>query len=327
MAVLNESSFENQPVYCAFNCFVEKLKDTDWISHSSKEEIRNCLQSAKAIEKMLDTLETNGALDNFMALVPELHGLEWEQLRKASDIVLSMVLTAPGVSAPCVRTCIDEYIELCGSDRFENAVSSVLICSEIYRVLLDYIASFEGHLKQTAIELQSYVFMCLWRNESDLGKLEQTFYNWLKQDTSGQNIAVAMQVIINDDSSIASSLVLSINKLMRERKGAAVVFWKVLEELPIVARRVLEKSDDILKSALDFLKISGQWMEATSTFSWVSREKGPCKSFGFNEVVSAVKFLSEAQGQISEKTKQFLSKQRNSAGCTLWDDVDMRLDS
>lgn len=106
-----------------------------------------------------------------------------------------------------------------------------------------------------------------------------------------------------------------------------MLFWKICNELPIVAGKVLEKSSVLLNSALDFLKVSGQWMEATSSFSWVSTEKGPCKSFGFEEIVSAVKFLIEAQEPIPEKSKQFLSKRRNSAGCTLWDDVEMRLDS
>lgn len=194
MAMPHISGVENQPVYCAFNCFIEKLKDAEWLSRSSKEEMKNCIHSAKAIETMLDTLESNGALNSFMALVPELYGLELEQLRKASDVVLSMVLTANGISVSCVRTCIEEYLKLCGSDRFEHVVSSVLICSEIYRVILDYIASFEGDLKQTSIELQSHVFRSMWRYEPDLEKLEQSSYNWLNCDTSSPNIAVAMQV-------------------------------------------------------------------------------------------------------------------------------------
>lgn len=325
MAMLNASNIENHPVYSAFNSFIQKLKDVQWVSLSSREEIKSCLLSAKAFEKMLDTLETNGALNSFMALVPDLYGLELDQLRKASDIVLSMVLTAPGVSLACVRTCIDEYFQLCGSERFEHVLSSVLICSEIYRVLLDYIAGFEGHLKQTAIELQSHIFISMWRNESDLKKLDQTVYSWLKNDLSGKNIAVAMQVIIFDNSSVSSSLVLALNKLLRERGIVAALFWKTFDELPTIANKVLKKSDDLFNSVLDFLRVSGQWMEATSSFSWVSREKGPCSSFGFIELVCAVKFLIKAEGPICEKTQQFLNKLKNSAGCTLWDDVEIKL--
>lgn len=199
MSDLDSSTIiDNQPVFSAFNCFLRKLREDEWLSQSSNADFKNCLHSAKTVERVLETLADNGSLNSFTALVPDLFGLDLCQLQKACDIVLSMILTAQGVSLLCVKTCINEYLQLCGSDRFKHVLSSTIFCSEIYRVLLDYLASFEGDLEQRGIELQSHIFIHLWRAESDTEMLKETFYKWLVSDSSGHKIAAALQVRITD---------------------------------------------------------------------------------------------------------------------------------
>lgn len=188
------TNLENQPVFAAFNIFLQKLKNEEWLSRGSKEEIKCCLNSAKTVEKMLVSLEQSGSLDTFLSLCPNLYGFEKSNLVSICDTVLDMVLSAPGMSLACVRTCVDEYFVECGSERFEKVLSSLLFTSDVYRVLLDYIIISDGNLNETGIRLQSQLISRLWKHESDTQKLIDCFHDWIKLDVSGKNIAIALMV-------------------------------------------------------------------------------------------------------------------------------------
>lgn len=129
---------------------------------------------------------------------------------------------------------------------------------------------------------------------------------------------------MSEDRNITSSLIFALVKVVQERGDTAVIFWSILNKLPLI-RKALERVDEILSSLLEFLEISSRWMESTPTFTWVSRENGPCKAIGYEELVRAVGCLLETRGPVAEKTQQFLAKRKNSAGCTFWDDVEIRL--
>lgn len=319
---------ESQSVLSAFNAFFHKLQNNEWLSRSSKEDIKNCLHSAQKVETVLQTLDATNCLTNFTSLVPNLlsSGFDINQLKNVSDIVLTMVLTAPGVSLVCARTCFDEYFKLYGSERFEQVLSSVIFCSEIYRVLLDYLASSEGGVGKVEINLQSNIFSQIWKSETDVEKMQCMFYEWLKADTTGQNVAVALMIINSEESNTSMCLINVLTKVLCEREELAVVLWQTFIRLP-QTRKAAEKSSQLLRSLLQFLKTTAEWMETTATFAWISREKGPCREFGFNQLVDAVKSLLEVGGCVSVKTHQFLLERRNSVGCTFWDDIDISLDS
>lgn len=140
---------------------------------------------------------------------------------------------------------------------------------------------------------------------------------------SSNNLNIFLQVLHNEDgdSYISRSLAFALVNILQERSNQAVLFWKVLLKLP-QAIRSLEQSSELMDSVLEFLKNSGQWLEATATFTWVSREKGPCKVLGFEELVSALKCLLETKSSVSKKTEHFLVERKNSVGCTLWDDIE-----
>lgn len=189
------SSPENADIQTALSAltnFIQMLKCNEWLSRISKEEMKSCLHSAKCIEKLLETLDNSESLENFISLLPNAHDLKMEQLRNACDVVLEMVLSAPGVALPCVRVCIDEYFQLCGSDRFECVLSTVLFQSEIYRVLLDYLASSDDDIEHSGYILQSQILPRLWKTESDANKLRDLLCSWLESDESGRNMTVAM---------------------------------------------------------------------------------------------------------------------------------------
>lgn len=103
-----------------------------------------------------------------------------------------------------------------------------------------------------------------------------------------------------------------------------MLFWKIFMELPF-ARSAVEKSRELRKGLFGFLRTSGQWMEATPSFTWLSREEGPCQAFGFKELVSVTEALLQINGDTQIDFKDFLSERTKLVGCTLWDDVEMRL--
>lgn len=76
---------------------------------------------------------------------------------------------------------------------------------------------------------------------------------------------------------------------------------------------------------MGFFTTTGQWMEATDAFTWVSREPGPCKDFDFDKLTSVLKCLHNMDGPMLEEIKEFLANKRNAIGCTLWDDIDIQL--
>lgn len=320
------SNTECQEVMSAFISFLQNLNENEWLSQSSKEEIKSCLHSARNIEKILDGLKTNGSLEAFVNLLPNLYGYNVDQICNACDITLRMVLTASGVPLPCVRTCIDEYLKLCGSERFENVLASVIFSSEIYRVLLDFIATTDNDFESHQINLQSHLFRNLWKTETHTQNLTDKFYKWLKTDLSGKNIAVSLQVVYSEDgrSHVSFSLVSALVKVLQERGDTAALFWRIFTLYPN-GRKAMFKSNKLLNSLLDFFITSSKWMETTDSFSWTSKEQGPCKVFGFEELLKALNNLVELGGSVSERVDHFLSERRNSAGCTFWDDVEMRL--
>lgn len=181
-------------VLSILNTFLRKLHD-EGLTFNSKEDLKNCLQAAKNVERIMVSLESKDSLEIFLSQVPNLFSFDRDQLQKMCDIVLSKVLTALGVSTSCVRTCIEEYIKLCGLERLESVLSSVIFCSEIYRVLLDYMASSESGMDEIAIRYQSQLISCMWQHETDSLNFENWLYDWLKSDMSGKSIAVALMVI------------------------------------------------------------------------------------------------------------------------------------
>ncbi|KAK3930256.1 Myoglobin [Frankliniella fusca] len=320
-------SNECQQVLSAVTSFFQKLHENEWLSQSSKEEIKSCLHSARNIEKILDGLQSNGSLEDFLDLLPDLYGHNLDQISKPCDIILCMILTASGTPLPCVRVCIDEYLKLCGSERFEVVLASVIFSSEILRVLLDTIASSSDHsLESYKISFQSQVFRKLWKSETNSTILKDKFFKWLKSDLCGNNIAVAMQVVSSENSNslVSSCLVHSLVRVLQERGDAAVLFWKIFNEHHMIRKATLN-SNELLTGIMEFLKTSGKWMEATASLSWISREEGPCKVVKFEELKNIIKLLWNIGGPVQNKVEQFLLKQRNSEGCTFWDDIDMQL--
>ena len=193
------SSAENAEVenaLSAFSNFFQMLKGNEWLSRISKEEMKNCLRAAKCVEQVLETLESTDSLGNFIDLLPDVYGLTVEQMRSVSDVVLEMVLSASGVALPSARVCVYEYLRLCGSDRFEHVLATVIFQSEIYRVLLDYLASSDNAAEHSGSMLQSQVLSHMWKVESDSSKLNELLRSWLASDESGQNMTVAILVCI-----------------------------------------------------------------------------------------------------------------------------------
>jgi len=116
------------------------------------------------------------------------------KLQYACDTLIEAVLTNKAVSSSCVLCCLNNYIELCGKERFTKVLSAIIVKSEACRVLLDYIGSVENGT-QTSITFQASVLLRILTSKCNEAAVIHAIYDWLASDAENR-IAVVFQVKI-----------------------------------------------------------------------------------------------------------------------------------
>jgi hypothetical protein len=327
-----------------FTFFLDKLEHCEWMREATRTELQDAFQCAQEIENVCSILETKGCVIAFENKLIEWHKLKYgitacyklREFAAACDLILSNFFTNPRVTDEVIMCATDEYLQICGRDRFELLKEKLICRAHTHHAVKNIIDELNTNfLVQKDIYMSTVgceLLRSIWTKYVQHGETSNIANCIHTTCNDNRFLDSVFRILVNEDSSeegrtmkkkITESLVLKMSTM--DEKDS--VFWHTL----IVTNRslivtVCDLYPEILSVLIQFIIYIGKSMVSEFTETgcfWHPKEKVKLiADVTFDDLVSLVRCFLESRGLAGDHMRQTLQDLKSQPGCSIWVEVE-----